>query len=149
MSTRGRRAPRAVVDTNILARGLLRPAGSSAALLQAAEDASFRLVLSPSILRELRKVFFKPHVRQRYPLTMEQIAGYMASLQVIAEVVEGRVQVYGASKDPDDNHVLACALEGAVDFVVSDDRKHILPLGEYRGIPIVSMPAFLQMLRWR
>lgn len=117
--------------------------------MQAAEDASFQLVLSPSILRELRKVFFKPHVRQRYPLTMEQIAGYMASLRMIAEVVEGRLQVYGASKDPDDNHVLACALEGAVDFVVSDDRKHILPLGEYRGIPIISMPAFLQMLRWR
>ena len=149
MSSRGRRAPRAVLDTNILARGLLRPAGSSTALLQAAEDASFRLVVSPSILRELRTVFFKPHVRQRYPLTLEQIAGYMASLQVIAEVVDGRVQVYGASKDPDDNHVLACAMEGAVDFVVSDDRKHILPLGEYRGIPIVSMPAFLQMLRWR
>ena len=87
MSTRGRRAPRAVVDTNILARGLLRPAGSSAALLQAAEDASFQLVLSPSILRELRKVFFKPHVRQRYPLTIEQVAGYMVSLQAIAEVV--------------------------------------------------------------
>jgi putative PIN family toxin of toxin-antitoxin system len=117
--------------------------------LQAAEDASFQLVLSPSILQELRKVFFKPHVRQRYPLTLEQIAGYMASLQSVAELVEGRLQVYGASKDPDDNHVLACAVEGAVDFLVSDDRKHILPLGEYRGIPIVSMPAFLQMLRWR
>jgi putative PIN family toxin of toxin-antitoxin system len=149
VSNRGRRGPKAVVDTNILARGLLRPGGASAALMQEVEDASFRLVLSPSILRELRKVFFKPHVRQRYPLTMEQIAEYMASLQVVAEVVEGRLQVYGASHDPDDNHVLACALEGHVDFIVSDDRKHILPLGEYRGIPIVSMPAFLRMLRWR
>ena len=145
MSNRVRRGPKAVVDTNILARGLLRPGGASAALLQEVEDANFRLVLSPSILRELRKVFFKPHVRQRYPLTME----HMASLQVVAEMVEGRFQVYGASRDPDDNHVLACALEGKVDFIVSDDRKHILPLGEYRGIPIVSMPAFLRMLRWR
>jgi len=149
VSIRGRHAPRAVVDTNILARGLLRPGGPSATLLQAAEDASFYLVLSPSILQELRKVFFKPHVRQRYPLTLEQIAGYMASMQLLAEVVPGRLQVHGVSRDPDDNHVLACAVEGAVDFVVSDDRKHILPLGEYRGIPIVSLPAFLQMLRWR
>ena len=74
-------------------------------------------------------------MRQRYPLTLEQIAGYMASLQVIAEVVEGRVQVYGASKDPDDNHVLACAVEGAVDFVVSDDRKHILTLAGVSRYP--------------
>lgn len=149
MSTRGRHAPRAVVDTNILARGLLRPGGPSATLLQAAEDATFSLVLSPSILQELRKVFFKPHVRQRYPLSLEQIAGYMASVQVLAEVVPGRLQVHGVTRDPDDNHVLACAVEGEVDFVVSDDRKHILPLGEYRSIPIVSLPAFLGMLRWR
>jgi putative PIN family toxin of toxin-antitoxin system len=149
VSTRGRHAPRAVVDTNVLARGLLRPGGPSAALLQAAEDATFRLVLSPSILQEARKIFFKPHVRQRYPLSLEQIASYMASLQVLAEVVPGRLQVYGASRDPDDNQVLACAVEGEVDFVVSNDRKHILPLGEYRGIAIVSLRAFLQMLRWR
>lgn len=100
-------------------------------------------------MRELRTVFFKPHVRQRYPLTMDQIAEYMASLQAVAEMVEGRLQVHGASKDPGDNHILACGLEGEVDFIVSDDRKHILPLGEYRGIPILSMPAFLRMLRWR
>ena len=80
---------------------------------------------------------------------MDQIAEYMASLQAVAEMVEGRLQVHGASKDPGDNHILACGLEGEVDFIVSDDRKHILPLGEYRGIPILSMPAFLRMLRWR
>ena len=44
MSNRGRRGPKAVVDTNILARGLLRPGGASAAVLQEVEDASFRLV---------------------------------------------------------------------------------------------------------
>ncbi|MGD0837743.1 MAG: PIN domain-containing protein [Polyangia bacterium] len=73
----------------------------------------------------------------------------MLTVQVLAEVVPGRLQVHGVTRDPDDNHVLACAVEGEVDFVVSDDRKHILPLGEYRSIPIVSLPAFLGMLRWR
>ena len=73
----------------------------------------------------------------------------MASLQVLAAMVPGRLQVHGASRDPDDKHVLACAVEGEVDFVASDDRKHILPLREYRDIAIVSLPAFLQMLRWR
>ena len=84
---------------------------------------------------------------------MDQIAEYMTSLQAVAEMVEGRLQVYGASRDPADNHILACGLEGRLEgkvaFIVSDDRKHILPLGEYRGIPILSMPAFLRMLRWR
>jgi predicted nucleic acid-binding protein len=45
------------------------------------------------------------------------------TVQVLAEVVPGRLQVHGVTRDPDDNHVLACAVEGEVDFVVSDDRK--------------------------
>lgn len=48
--------------------------------------------------------------------------------------------------DPKDNPVLACALEGHADFVVTDDRKHLLPLKHYHGIQIVSMPLFLRTL---
>ena len=40
--------------------------------------------------------------------------------------------------DADDDHVLACALAGNVDLIVSGD-KHLLGLGgEYQGIPIVA-----------
>ena len=42
------------------------------------------------------------------------------------------------AEDPDDDHVLACALAGAVDLLVSGDR-HLLGLGgTYQGIRIVT-----------
>jgi predicted nucleic acid-binding protein len=40
--------------------------------------------------------------------------------------------------DPDDDHVLAAALAGAVDLIASGDRRDLLPLGSYAGIPIVT-----------
>jgi predicted nucleic acid-binding protein len=37
--------------------------------------------------------------------------------------------------DPDDDHVLAAALMGAVDLIASGDKRDLLPLGSYQGIP--------------
>jgi predicted nucleic acid-binding protein len=40
--------------------------------------------------------------------------------------------------DPDDDHVLACALAAQANLIVTGDRKHLLPLGRYEGIDIVD-----------
>ena len=47
--------------------------------------------------------------------------------------------------DPDDNKVLACALEGKADFIVSGDH-HLTDIGSFRGIPIVKPDAFLGIM---
>lgn len=38
----------------------------------------------------------------------------------------------------DDDHVLACALAADADLIVSGDKRHLLPLGNYLDIPIVT-----------
>jgi uncharacterized protein len=42
--------------------------------------------------------------------------------------------------------ILECALAGEVDFIVTGDRKHLLPLRQFRDIPIVSPADFLRRL---
>lgn len=44
--------------------------------------------------------------------------------------------------DPDDNRVFECAWTGRADYVVSGDR-HLLRMGSYEGIPIVTVRKFL------
>lgn len=46
---------------------------------------------------------------------------------------------------PSDNRVLECPVAGRADSVVTGDRKHLLSLGSYRGIPIVSPRHFLSV----
>jgi predicted nucleic acid-binding protein len=51
------------------------------------------------------------------------------------------------SGDPDDDLILACAVEAGVEVLVSGDRRHLLPLGEHRGVRIITPQALLAELR--
>ena len=42
------------------------------------------------------------------------------------------------SPDPDDNPILATAIAGKADLVVSGDKKDMLAIGNVKGIPIVT-----------
>jgi predicted nucleic acid-binding protein len=48
--------------------------------------------------------------------------------------------------DPDDDLILACSIDAGVQIVVSGDRKHLLPVGEYSGVPIVTPQTLLAEL---
>ena len=45
--------------------------------------------------------------------------------------------------DPTDNRILECALAADAEFVVTGDKKHLLPLGSFRGVSIVGLADFL------
>jgi uncharacterized protein len=49
-------------------------------------------------------------------------------------------------RDGDDDHVLAAALAGRADLITSGDKRHVLPLGSYQGIPIVSAREAVERL---
>jgi predicted nucleic acid-binding protein len=49
--------------------------------------------------------------------------------------------------DPDDDLILACAVQAGVDALVSGDRRHLLPIGEHRGVRVITPQALLAELR--
>ena len=87
------------------------------------------------------------------PLSSAEIEDNIASVRAIAAVVvPGRYRVDLVSTDPKDNPVLACAIEGMAGYVVTDDRRDLLPLKVVRlagqsPIQIVSAAGFLRLLR--
>ena len=48
-------------------------------------------------------------------------------------------------RDPEDNMVLECSLEGRAQYIVNGD-KDLLELKEFRGIRIVRAAEFLTLL---
>lgn len=51
--------------------------------------------------------------------------------------------------DPDDDHVIAAALDGTAHLVASGDKRDLLPLGSFEGIPIVTAREAVEWLEAR
>lgn len=55
--------------------------------------------------------------------------------------------VVSVTGDPSDDAILACAVEASADILVTGDKKHLLPVGEYRGVRMLTPQALLAELR--
>lgn len=137
---------RAVLDTNVFVSSLLVKEGLPAQVLNAWRERQYVLVISPALIAEIRDVLKYPRIRRKYNLTNEDVEQLIALLEQDGLLVPGDAEVTGAiPEDPKDEMVLACALDGQVDLIVSGDR-HLLDLGKYQGIPILTPREFLERL---
>jgi len=86
---------RAVLDSNLLIRGLLRRQRRSAAvaLLDAVMESRLRLVTSEYLLAEVDRTLREPEVRALRCLSDAQIDAFVTVLRDLATVVAGRYDV--------------------------------------------------------
>lgn len=98
------------------------------------------------MLEEFQRVARRPRIQQKYNLSTGDIDEYLEMLREYAIVVPGSITVNAVPDDPDDNIIIACALEAQADVIVSGDR-HLLVLSSYQGIPIVKASDFLSKMR--
>jgi putative PIN family toxin of toxin-antitoxin system len=136
---------RAVLDTNVLVSGLLTGGGPPPPIVDAWLEGRFVLVTSLYQAGELNHVLAYPRILRRLRLEDAEIKGILAALLSEAEVVPGRLELPGLTRDAKDDAVVACAQEGEADFIVSGDRD-LLVLQEYEGIRVVTPRQFLEML---
>lgn len=129
---------RIVLDTNVLVSALISGEGPPGRVLAAVRREGLTLVTSESQLGELKTVLSRERLRPYiHPGAAEDL---LRNLEAIGEVVADLPDV-NASPDPDDNLILAAAVAGRADLIVSGDKKHMLALGRIDGIPIVTAAA--------
>jgi putative PIN family toxin of toxin-antitoxin system len=136
-----------VLDTNIFVSGLLVKAGLPAQVLDTWRERQYLLITSPDIIAEIRATLAYPRIRRKYAVTDEVVEQLVALLEQDALVVPGDANVAGSiPDDPVDEMVLACAIDAKTDVIVSGDR-HLLDLGAYRSVSIVTVRQFLEQLK--
>lgn len=81
-------------------------------------------------------------MRRMPPRTCEYIRLLLTQAEMVPDTEPERVVL----NDPRDDPILAAAVAAKADYLVTGDRAHLLPIGEYAGIRIVSPSAFLQIL---
>ena len=131
-----------VLDTNVLISGVIA-SGYSAAILDAAQREEIKLVTSAHLLEEFSSVISRRHITRKYPKAAENAEALLDFLRAFAILTTGIPTPSTVSPDRDDDYVLACALDGNVDCIVSGD-PHLLNLKTYENIPILTPKEFVE-----
>jgi uncharacterized protein len=134
---------RAVLDANVLVSAAIRPQGKPDQILRLHQR--FVWLTCDAILSETEDVLGRQRIQKKYHLSAAQRTRYMAQLRALAILVPVTTVVDEITRDVDDNVVLACAVDGQADFLVSGDR-HLLDLQVFGGIALVTPEQFLQLL---
>jgi len=135
---------RAVVDTNILISGVIKPERATGEILRRLRDGEFALLYTEPLLVEFAEVINRPRIRQKYSLGSEDIETVLALILLRGEPIDPtrRVEI---CRDPKDNMILEAAVAGQANMITSGDFD-LLSLREFEGMPIISSAEFLQRL---
>jgi putative PIN family toxin of toxin-antitoxin system len=135
-----------VLDINILVSALINPHGSPAQIIDYVFENKVRLFISPPIVEELERVLNYPKLMKRHGLGREELKEFISDLLSTMLLIQGEETIEVITEDPSDNKYLSCALNAKADFIISGD-VHLLKLGEYGGIQIVTAAQFLEIMQ--
>ncbi len=136
---------RAVLDANVYVAAYLsrNPRSPNKELFLRWRDSQFVLLVSRAILEEVVEKFGELGIDQR--LTLELVSYILADAEYVPIYKDDVQPVILA--DPDDDYVLACAMVGKADYLVTYDPHFDCLGGEYKGLKIVDGLHFLYIVR--
>ena len=137
---------RTVLDTNVIVSAHLSLQGPSGRILQHWRANGYETIVSSNLLDEYGDVLRRPRLVTLHHLGNVAIDAFLEEFATASAYVTPREHLLAVPGDIDDNVVIECAVAGNADIIVSGDKKHLLPLGSYDGIPIVAPADFLARL---
>lgn len=130
----------ALYDTNVLISGIFWR-GMPRLLIRLARKRQIQVVTCQALLDELQSVLVRPD--KPFRLSLAEAALIADDVLTYASLVAPTREVT-ICRDPDDNLVLACALAGRAEYLVTGDPD-LLVLEKCEGISIVKVRDFVKM----
>ena len=131
---------RVVLDTNVIVSALNFP-GNERLALELALRGRFEFYLSRFILEEVAGV-----LTRKFGWDNERADQVLQGIENDAAVIDPARLPELIAGGHADNRTLECAVSANADYLVTGDRRHLLPIEEHRGIKIVNAPRFLSAL---
>ncbi len=128
-------------DTNIYVSGF-EFGGLPRYFIDLAAAGEFRLDISEAILGEILSV-----LRVKFQWNVDKLLAVEEDIRSYANVVRPTQTLDVIKSDPSDNRILECAVAARSDLLVSGDMRHVLPLGSYADIRIVTLATCLELLK--
>lgn len=128
---------RVTLDTNILVSALAFPSGRRARIWELAQRGRYQALTSPDIISELARV-----LRESFDWEEQRVQRAIRAVAHTAEVI-ALTSTVNVVRDPNDNHVVECAIDGKADAIVSGDND-LLAMGNHQNIPVIHPADFLR-----
>jgi putative PIN family toxin of toxin-antitoxin system len=133
---------RVVLDTNILIAALITKETPPDRAYQSWRAGEFTLLSCAQQLEEIRRVTRREGVRFRIrPMEAGRMVNDLRNLAVMLE----KLPVVEVSPDPYDNYLLAMAMAGDADYLVTGDKRDLLALERHGRTRIVTVRAFISL----
>ncbi len=134
---------RVVLDTNVLMSAFISPIGTTARVLKLWLNGEFDLVTSERQIEEFRRISRYEHLQPR--LKPNEIGAFVNDLRKSTLIPE-RLPNVDLSPDPDDNHILAAALAGEAQYLVTGDKPDLLVLEKVHGVRVLTVREFVEIM---
>lgn len=136
---------RIVIDTNTAVSGLLWE-GTPARLLDLANENEIDIFTSAALLKELRVVLLRAKFARRIERAQTSVEELLLAYQAVACCVSTTTVPRVVPTDPDDDHVIACAMAAHADLIVSGDSD-LLDLKQHYDIRIVTAKQAVDLIQ--
>jgi putative PIN family toxin of toxin-antitoxin system len=110
---------RLVLDTDAVVAAMRSPVGASSAIIQAARQGNVTLLLSVPLAIEYEAICRKSEHRMAAGLSQRQVDVFLDGVIAMAEPVETHFLWRPQLRDPNDEMVLAAAVNGRADALVT------------------------------
>jgi len=134
---------KSVNDANVWISGINWDRGAGYQIRLHWEARRFQHYISAEILYEIIRV-----LREVFEYPDEKLYDWYWLLLASSVFVVPRMIINAIQEDPEDNKFLACAVEGGVDYIVSEDED-LQRLGAYDSIVVLGKVEFLEALEAR
>lgn len=139
---------RVLIDTNVFISYLLNPhsAGVIQGIFRAWGEGRFTLLLPELLLDEIMvTVTGKPHLRKK--TSSEELKEFLDIIGTLGEVISKVAEpIPKVTRDPKDDYLLAYALVGAADYLITGDEDLLALNQQIQEMTILSPREFSAML---
>ncbi len=133
---------RVVIDTNVLISAIFWT-GKPKQLLNRVRHDEITFVTSSDLLNELKEILMRRD--KPFHLSDNEAEQVVETMRGMAEVVKVHSRVT-VCHDEMDNKVLACAIDGKAEYIISGDI-HLLGLGSFKSVRIMTVSDFLNQAK--
>lgn len=136
---------RVVLDTNIFVSSLISELGNLAKIIGRWLAGEFEVLISKPIIDEILRMTAYELIQKKYAKVGEHRLEFVDLIADQAIWTEPQERLDVVSDDETDNRYFECAVAGSAQYIISGD-EHLLQVGEYQGITVITPSVFLALL---